>query len=64
MVLKEGVENARWRDLFKTQMTVTVKQQEAWTPSELALLAALGLYLILMRQQAAVGAAAATARVV
>ena len=47
--------------MFKTQMTVTVEQQEAWTPSQLALLAALGLYLILLRQQAAAGAAATTA---
>ena len=64
VALKEGVENARWRDMFKTQMTATVEQQEAWTPSQLALLAALGLYLILLRQQAVAGAATATATVV
>ncbi len=50
--------------MFETQMTVTVEQQEAWTPSRLALLAALGLHLILLRQQAAAGATAATVTVV
>jgi len=62
--LQEGVEASRWRDLFKTQFTVTVEQQAAWTPEQLALLASLALYLIILRQQAAAGAVAATSAVV
>ena len=63
MTLREGVKGGGWRDMFKTQFTLTVEQQEAWTPARLALLAALGLYLIILRQQAAAGAVAATAAV-
>lgn len=60
VALEEGVENARWRDVFKTQFTVTVDQRQRWSPAELALLAALGLYLIILRQEAAAAATAAT----
>jgi hypothetical protein len=59
LALQEGVEASRWKDFFKTQFTVTVEQQASWTPARLALLATLGLYLIVMRQQAAAGAVAA-----
>jgi hypothetical protein len=64
VALEEGVEHARWRDMFKTQFTVTIDQWQSWSPAELALLAALGLYLIILRQQAAAGAVAATSAAV
>jgi hypothetical protein len=61
--LQEGVEGARWRDMFKTQFTVTVDGEE-WTSPHQVLLAALGLYLIILRQQAAAGATAASTAVI
>jgi hypothetical protein len=63
VVLREGVAGARWRDMLKTQYTVSM-DEAGWTPEELALLAALGLYLIIWQRQAAAGAVAASAAVV
>ena len=63
LAMEEGVQGSRWRDMFKRQFTVTVDHAQ-WTPAELAMLAALGLYLIILRQEATAGAVAATSAVV
>jgi len=59
VALLEGVQGARWRDALKTQFTVLV-DEAGWTLAELALLAALGLYLIIWHRRSAAGAVAAT----
>jgi hypothetical protein len=63
MAVEEGVQGARWRDMLKTQFTVTV-DRAGCKAEELALLAALGLYLIVLRQEATAGAVAASTAVV
>lgn len=63
VALREGVAGARWRDALKTQFTVSL-DGAGWTPAEQALLAALGLYLIIWQRQAAAGAVAATTAVI
>lgn len=60
VAFSEGVLGARWKDMFKTQFTVTV-DRAVWPDDDVELLVMLGLYLIILRHdQAAAGAAAAS----
>ena len=63
VLLEEGVAGAGWRDVFKTQYTVTL-ERSGYSAPEQVMLSALGLYLIVQRRQAAaVASAGATAAV-
>jgi hypothetical protein len=60
LVFKSGIEKGKLSDMFKTQATVEV--QPVLTPRQwLPLLAALGMYLLILRQEEAAAATAATA---
>ena len=59
---KSGAEKQRLSDMFKTQAVVEIESDELIRPF-LPLLVALGMYLIILHQQDAAGAVAATAAV-
>ena len=63
LVFKSGIEKGKLSDAFKTQATVEI--QPVLTPRQwLPLLAALGMYLLILRQEEAAAAAAATSAAV
>lgn len=59
---KSGAEKTRLSDIFKTQALVELEPDESIQPF-VPLLVALGMYLIILHQQDAAGAVAATAAV-
>ena len=59
---KSGAEKTRLSDIFKTQALVEVEPDE-WIQPFVPLLVTLGMYLIILHQQDAAGAVAATAAV-